>query len=99
MGLSRSTFYDTAPVALDAEGLLARIGMLCDGCECYEYRLAGTALRHQGMMVNSKKYRRLMREHGLQPKQRRCFVVTTVSDHGGPIYPDLAKDVIPDRRT
>jgi len=24
-------------------------------------------------------------------------VVTTDSDHAGPIYPDLAKDVVPDR--
>ena len=31
------------------------------------------------------------------PKRRRRYVVTTDSDHGGPIYPDMAKDVIPDR--
>ncbi len=48
-------------------------------------------------MVNGKKLRRLMREHDLQPKQRRRYVVTTDSDHAGPIYPDLAKDVVPDR--
>jgi hypothetical protein len=28
----------------------------------------------------------------LQPKQRRRYVVTTDSDHAGPIYADLAKD-------
>jgi putative transposase len=28
-------------------------------------------LRHQGVMLNDKKLRRLMREHDLQPKQRR----------------------------
>jgi transposase InsO family protein len=54
------------------------------------------ALRHQGLVVNSKKLRRLMREHDLQPKQRRRYVVTTDSDHAGPIYPDLAKDIVPD---
>ncbi len=48
-------------------------------------------------MVNGKKLRRLMREHDLQPKQRRRYVVTTDSDHAGPIYPDLAKGVVPDR--
>jgi hypothetical protein len=31
-------------------------------------------LRHRGMVVNSKKIRRLMREHDLQPKRRRRFV-------------------------
>ena len=97
MGLSRSTFYDAAPAALDADGLLARIGAVCDEFECYGYRRVGAALRHQGVVVNGKKLRRLMREHGLQPKRRRRFVVTTDSDHGGPIFPDLAKDLVPDR--
>ena len=46
MELSRSTFYDRAPVALDAEGLLARIGAICDEFECYGYRRVGAALRH-----------------------------------------------------
>jgi putative transposase len=98
MGLSRSTFYDTPPVPLDEESLLARIGVLCDEFECYGYRRVGAALRHQGLVVNGKKLRRLMREHGLQPKRRRRYVVTTDSDHGGLIYPDLAKDLVPDRR-
>jgi len=38
-----------------------------------------------------------MRERGLQAKRRRRYVVTTDSDHAGPIFPDLAKDVVPDR--
>jgi len=76
--------------------LVARIGTICDEFECYGYRRVGAALRHQGEVVNSKKLRRLMREHGLQPKRRRRFVVTTDSDHAGPIYPDLAKDLVPD---
>ena len=47
--------------------------------------------------MNSKKLRRLMRENDLQPKRRRRCVITTDSDHDGPIFPDLAKDVVPDR--
>jgi putative transposase len=97
MGLSRSTFYDTVPVPLDADGVLTRIGAICDEFECYGYRRVGAALRHEGVVVNGKKLRRLMREQGLQPKRRRRFVVTTDSDHGGPIFADLAKDVVPDR--
>ena len=97
MGLSRSTFYDPAPATLDAGEVLARIGAICDEFECYGYRRVGAALRHQGMVVNSKKLRRLMREHDLQPKRRRRYVVTTDSDHDGPIFPDLAKEVAPDR--
>ena len=97
MGLSRSTFYDVpaAPVS-DAE-IVTRMRAICDEFECYGYRRVGAALRHQGVVVNSKKLRRLMRENGLQPKARRRYVVTTDSDHAGPIFPDLAKGVVPDR--
>ena len=97
MGLTRSTFYDPSPAMLPDDGILDRIGTICDEFECYGYRRVGAALRHQGVVVNGKKLRRLMREHDLQPKQRRRYVVTTDSDHAGPIYPDLAKDVVPDR--
>ena len=97
MGLSRSTFYDAAAVVLDSGEVLARIGAICDEFECYGYRRVGAAPRHQGVLVNGKKLRRLMREHDLQPKRRRRYVVTTDSDHDGPIFPDLAKEVAPDR--
>lgn len=97
MGLSRSTFYDEAPVRLGEDELLARIGTICDEFECYGYRRVGAALRHQGVVVNNKKLRRLMRDNDLQPKRRRRYVVTTDSDHAGPIYPDLAKDLVPER--
>lgn len=97
MGLARSTFYDLAPSPLGADELIARIGAICDEFECYGYRRVGAALRHQGVVVNGKKLRRLMREHDLQPKRRRRYVVTTDSDHAGPIYPDLAKDLVPNR--
>jgi putative transposase len=49
-----------------------------------------------GMVVNSKKIRRLMREHDLQPERRRRFVATTDSDHDCPIFPDLAQNRIVD---
>jgi putative transposase len=97
MGLSRSTFYDPAPASTDQSEVLTRISAICDEFECYGYRRVGAALRHQGIVVNSKKLRRLMREHDLQPKRRRRYVITTDSDHAGPIFPDLAKDVVPDR--
>ena len=97
MGLARSTFYDALPAPMTPRGILARINAICDEFECYGYRPAGTALRQQGVVVNSRKLRRLMRENDLKPKRRRRYVVTTDSDHAGPIFPDLAKDVVPDR--
>jgi putative transposase len=66
---------------------------ICDEFEAYGYRRVGAALRHQGVVVNHKKIRRLMREHDLQPKRRRRYVATTDSGHDSPIFPDRARDI------
>jgi putative transposase len=97
MRLSRSTFYDAPPVVVAPDDVLVRIKAICDEFECYGYRRVGAALRHQGVVVNSKRLRRLMKAHDLQPKQRRRYVVTTDSEHDSPIFPDLAKDVVLER--
>jgi putative transposase len=56
------------------------------------------ALGQLGWVVNHKKIKRLMREHGLQPPRRRRFVVTTDSDHDQPVFPDRAKELVVDGR-
>ncbi len=61
----------------------------------FGYRRVTAELRATGCLVNHKKVLRLMREHGLTVHPRRRFVATTDSDHGGPIFPNLAKDVVP----
>src|SRR6476659_5949720 len=66
---------------------------ICDKFEAYGYRRVDAELRHRGIVVNAKKIRRLMREHALNPKQRRRFIATTDSDHNYPIFPDLAKNM------
>ena len=81
---------------LDEAEIVARISAICDEFESYGYRRVGAELRHQGIVVNGKKIRRLMREHDLQPKRRRRFVATTDSDHDQPIFPNLAKDMVVD---
>jgi putative transposase len=94
MGVARSTFYDPAPVAMATGEVLVRIKAICDEFECYGYRREGAALRHQGVVVNNKKLRRMMREHDLQPKQRRRYVVTTDSNHASPILKNLTKGLV-----
>jgi putative transposase len=37
-----------------------------------------------------------MQRHGLQVRPRRRYVATTDSDHDGPIFPNLARELIPD---
>jgi putative transposase len=92
MGLPRSTFYDAPAVPMDDGAIVSRITAICDEFEAYGYRRVGAALRHQGVVVNGKKLRRLMRESDLQRRRRRRYAITTDSDHDGPIFPDLAKD-------
>src|SRR6266581_2416940 len=46
-------------------------------------------------IVVNHKVMRLMKEHGLTVQPRRRYVVTTDSDHDGPIFPNLAKEVTP----
>jgi putative transposase len=96
MGIARSTYYDEPRRLVDDTALVEAIFAICDDFEAYGYRRVGAALRQQGLVVNHKKIRRLMREHDLQPKIKRRFIATTDSDHDGPIFPNLAKDLVPD---
>lgn len=96
MGLPRSTFYDAPAVCLDDVALVGRMQIICDEFEAYGYRRVGAALRHQGIAINHKKVRRLMREHDLQPKRRRRYVATTDSNHDSPIFPDRTRDLLVD---
>jgi putative transposase len=96
MGIARSTYYDSAPAPADDTAIVEAIAVLCDEFECYGWRRVRAALRQQGLIVNHKKIKRLMREHGLQPKIRRRYVATTDSDHDQPIFPNRAKDMTVD---
>jgi putative transposase len=95
MGIARSTYYDRPEKRPDDTAIVEAIFAICDEFEFYGYRRVGAALRQQGFVVNHKKIRRLMREHDLQPKMRRRFVATTDSNHDGPIFPNLAKEMVP----
>ena len=52
-------------------------------------------LKAEGERVNHERVARIMREQDLRVRPKRRFVVTTDSDHDGPIFPDLAKDLAP----
>jgi putative transposase len=96
MGIARSTFYDTPAAAGDDTGLVEAMHAIKDEFEAYGWRRMQAALRQEGWVVNHKKVRRLMREHGLQPLRRRRFVATTDSDHDEPIFPDRTRELIVD---
>ena len=79
MGISRSTFYDIPHVHARDLTIVAEMKTICDEFEAYGYRRVDAELRHRGIVVNTKKIRRLMREHALNPKQHRRFIATTDS--------------------
>ena len=96
MGLPRSTCYDAPSVAVDDTEIVSRLQAICDEFETYGYRRVGAALRQHGVVGDSKRVRRLMREHELQPRRRRRFVATTDSGHDLPVFPNLARHTVPD---
>lgn len=51
-------------------------------------------LRRCGWTVNPKRVQRLMREDNLLCVRKRKFVVTTDSNHGKKVYPNLARHMI-----
>jgi putative transposase len=72
MGLPRSTYYDAPAVKADDGEIVAAMTTICDEFEAYGYRRVGAELRHRGMVVNSKKVRRLMRDV-ISGRDRRAF--------------------------
>ena len=73
MRIGRSTFYDTPDTRSRDLTIVAKMKAICDEFEVYGYRRVDAERHHRGIVVNAKKIRRLMREHALNPKQRRRF--------------------------
>jgi putative transposase len=60
----------------------------------YGWRRITAELRRRGWLVNHKRVYRLMREDNLLCVRKRQFVITTDSNHGRKVYPNLAKDML-----
>jgi len=60
----------------------------------YGRRRITQELRRRGWTVNSKRVHRLMREDNLLCVRKRKFVVTTDSNHGKKVYPNLARKMV-----
>jgi putative transposase len=100
MSLAPSTYYyrpraRSAEAALAEARLVARIHAICAEFPRYGSRRVTAQLKAEGERINHKRVARIMREQDLRVRPKRRFVVTTDSDHDGPIFPDLAKDMAP----
>jgi transposase InsO family protein len=97
-GVSRASFYridpDSAQKAdadMDLRDAMQRIALEWPS---YGRPRITAALRRQGWRVNPKRVYRLMREDNLLCVRKRKFIVTTDSNHGRNVYPNLAADLV-----
>jgi putative transposase len=96
MKLARSSYYYRSrrqTVVRDA--VEKRIALLCAEFPRYGYRRITAQLRTEGVNINHKAVARVMRQQGLQVRPLRRFVRTTDSQHDSPIFPNLARALIP----
>lgn len=59
----------------------------------YGYRRITAVLRRKGIAANGKRVLSLMRENGLLCEHKKFKIITTDSERGLPVYPNLAKDL------
>ena len=60
---------------------------------CYGYRRVAFLVKREGVAVSEGTVRRILRDDNLLAVRRRKFVMTTNSDHGFTIHPNLAQYV------
>ena len=96
--VSRCTFYRFDGAAapgpdpdMDLRDTIQRIAVEWPS---YGRRRITAELRRRGWTVNPKRVYRLMREDNLLCVRRRKFVVTTDSNHGLKVYPNLARGIV-----
>jgi putative transposase len=96
-GVSRSGYYRFDESAkpcpdpdMDLRDAIQRIAL--EG-PCYGRPRIMEELRKRGWTVNPERVHRLLREDNLLCVRKRKFVVTTDSNHGRKIYPNLARAI------
>ncbi len=97
-GVSRSSFCRFDPEGqagaerdMDLRDVIQRIALQWPS---YGRPRITAELRRQAWRVNPKRVYRLMREDNLLCLRRRKFVLTTDSDHGLPVYPNRARELV-----
>ena len=96
-GVSRAGYYRflrrTQPQGSDMD-LRSQIQQIALRWPAYGYRRVHAELRRHGWSVNHKRILRLLRADNLLCLRRRKFILTTDSQHGLPIYPNLVEGMV-----
>jgi putative transposase len=93
-GVSRAGLYRFRPSPPEPDSDMAlrdMIQRIALEFPSYGWRRMTAELQRRGWAVNHKRVYRRMREDNLLCLRKRKFVVTTDSDHGLPVYPNLAR--------
>lgn len=97
-GISRAGYYrwgiprPSFPVEMEFHDALQKIAL---ESPAYGYRRITAELNRRGFEVNHKRVLRLMRQDNLLCLRHKAFVVTTDSRHELPVYPNLARGLVP----
>lgn len=97
LGLNRAGYYRwrvpplACPVRMEVRDAMQRIAL---ESPTYGYRRITAELQRRGFEVNHKRVLRMMREDNLLCLRRKSFRLTTDSQHGFPVYPNLARDMV-----
>lgn len=92
LGVAVSSHYHR-PAGRDDAALRAAIEAVAGRWPTYGYRRITAELQRAGWAVNHKRVARLLSEMGLQGKVKRATRRTTNSDHDGPRFPNLVRDL------
>jgi transposase InsO family protein len=96
--ISRASYYrfdESAEVSADSDmDLRDAIQRIALEWPSYGRRRMTHELRRRGWMANGKRVYRLMREDNLLCVRKRKFVITTDSNHGLRVYPNLARQMV-----
>jgi putative transposase len=97
-GVSRASYYrfgNQPEVSSDPDmDLRDAIQHIALEWPSYGRRRVTAELRRRGWTVNAKRVYRLMREDNLLCVRKRKFVLTTDSNHGRKVYPNLAGEMV-----
>jgi transposase InsO family protein len=95
LGVSKSGYYNwLAMRGVDARAarnkpIVEEMAKIIYKNPGYGYRRMTRELWKHGYLVNHKRVLRLMRLHRLTIKKKKFKVITTDSEHGNPVYPNL----------